>query len=158
MTTAYNIIETLARSPVGLTFGKVSQIVQYSDFTDGGSTAGTLTMKQQIPAGSLVLFTNVKVKTGFSGDTTAVMTVGKSSGEDEFSYGTSLNVLSAGTVNEQPEAGEAHISSAQSVYLVVTGASDFGLITAGKMLVEIFYVTVDKDFGRGYPLPSALNN
>lgn len=151
MTTPYNINAVLSRSPEGLAFGKVAQWVDYSDFTDNADTTGDLTMNQQIPAGSFMLGTRVKVTQAFAGDTSAVVTVGKTAGEDEFSDGTSINVFTTGEKGDSPEDPLEFIAAAQSVVLRLTSAADFGAVTAGKMLVEVFYLTVDKDYGRGYP-------
>lgn len=146
----YNINANLALAPEGWCFGVVRQNVKLSDFTDNEDTTGSLTMTQKIPAGSIVLGTYVHIKEGFSGDTTAVLAVGKSDTEDEFSYGTTLNILSAGIDMEEPEAGERHCESETTVYLTITGAADFSSISAGKMCVEVVYITADQDFGRGY--------
>lgn len=157
MASPYNINSILARSPEGLCFGKVAQWVEYGDFTDGGAAVGTLTMKQTIPAGSFVIGTKVTVTEAFTGDTSAVMLVGKSSGEDEFSDGTSINIYTVGIKGDEAENVLEFIAAAQSVYLHVTSATDFTLVTAGRMLVEVFYLTTDKSFNRGYPLQSNRN-
>lgn len=151
---AYNINAALARSPEGIAFGKVAQRVKAADFTDGGSKAGTLTMNQQIPAKSFVLGTFVNVIEAFDDDTSAALKVGKTSGEDEFSDGTSIDVSSAGAAGDSPEDPLEFLASAQSVYLQLTSATDFSLIAAGdgEMIVEVWYLTADRsDLTRGYP-------
>jgi hypothetical protein len=143
----------LERSPVGLGLRKVGQWVTYDEFTDGGGASGTKTLAKQIPAGSFVLGSKVKVTEGFSGDTTAVMDIGDGSDADLFSL-TTHNVLSAASnLVEGAAAGTASdsysgivpIASDTTITLTVTGASDFGLITAGKMFVEVFYLSTNPE-------------
>ncbi len=141
----------LERSPVGLGLRKIAQWIDYSDFTDSGSTTGTLTMTKQLPAGAFYIGCKASVKTGFTGDTSAVMTVGKTSGEDEFSDGTSLNIYTAADVGQEGEAPLEYLNSAASVYLVVTSATDFTLVTAGKMLLELFYLSTELELDESYP-------
>lgn len=142
----------LERSSVGLGLRKIAQWITYDDFTDSGSTTGTLTMTKQLPAGAFYVGCKASVKTGFTGDTSAVMTVGKTSGEDEFSDGTSLNVYTAAEVGQEGEAPLEFLNSAASVYLVVTTATDFTLVTAGKMLLELFYLSTNPEISESYPL------
>jgi hypothetical protein len=141
----------LERSPVGLGLRKVGQWVTYDQFTDGGGAAGTLSLSKQIPAGSFVIGSKVKVTTGFTGDTTAVMDVGISGDADRFSL-TTHNVLAvASNLLENADAGAGGaagldlVTSDTTVVLTVTGASDFGLITAGKLYVEVFYLSTNPE-------------
>jgi hypothetical protein len=136
-----NVNTELERSPVGLGLRSIAEWVSYDDFTDGAGTSGDFTMTRQLPAGAIVLGLRVKVTTGFTGDTSAVMTVGKTAGEDQYSDGTSVNVYTAATVGDSPEDPLEFNASAQSIYLRVTGAADFTSISAGKMLVELFYLS-----------------
>ena len=141
----------LERSPVGMGFRKVGQWLTYADFTDGGGAAGTKTLAKQIPAGSLVICSKIKVTEGFTGDTTAVADVGISGDADRFSL-TTHNILAAASnllENADPAAGGAAgldlVTSDTSVIVTVTGGSDFGLITAGKMYVEVFYLSTNPE-------------
>ena len=141
----------LERSPVGMGFRKIGQWVTYDQFTDGAGASGTLDLSKQIPAGSLVICSKVKVTTGFTGDTTAVMDVGISGDADRFSL-TTHNVLAAASnllENADPAAGGAAgldlVTSDTTVTLTITGASDFGLITAGKLYVEVFYLSTNPE-------------
>jgi hypothetical protein len=156
---AGNVNAQLELSPVGMGIQKVAQIVKYSDFTDGGGASGTLTLNKQIPAGSFVLGSKVTVKTGFTGDTTAVMDIGDGSDEDLFSY-TTHNILAAAenlvegcdsAAAGNTGTGIVPIAAATSVVLTVTGASDFGSITAGEMLVEVYYLSTNLELSNGYP-------
>jgi len=145
-----NVNTHLELSPVGMGIRKISQNVAYGDLTDNGDATASLTMQGTIPVGAFVLGTKVYVKEGFSGDTTAVMTVGKSDGADEFTDGTSVNILAAGTVGESPEDPLEFIAAATSVYLKITGTADWGNVSAGKMLVEVFYLSSAEELSAGY--------
>jgi hypothetical protein len=141
----------LERSPVGLGLRKVGQWVTYDQFTDGAGASGTLNLSKQIPAGSFVIGSKVKVTTGFTGDTTAVMDVGNASDEDRYSL-TTHNVLAAASnllenadVGASGAAGLDPTTSDTTVKLTITGASDFGLITAGKLYVEVFYLSTNPE-------------
>jgi hypothetical protein len=131
----------LENSPAGMSPRKISQDISYSDFTDSGGTTGTLTMTKQLPEGAFVIGTKVDVRTGFTGDTSCTLTAGKSSGEDEFTDGTSINIYTADVLGDSAEDPLEFLAADTSVYLVATGASDWGLVTAGEMTVEIFYLS-----------------
>jgi hypothetical protein len=139
-----NINYNLESSPVGLGLRKIAQVVKFADFTDGGAAVGTLTMKDKIPAGAFIVGTKVTVKNAFSGNTSCVLKVGKTSGEDEFVDGATINIFTTGAKGESPEDPLEYIASEQTVYLQATSNSDWGLVsTAGKMLVEIFYLSTE---------------
>ncbi len=142
----------LERSPVGMGIRKISQWISYDDFTDS-TTTGSLTMTPKLPEGAFVLGTKVTVKTGFTGgtNTTAVMTVGKTSGEDEFSDGTSINVYTADVVGDSAEDPLEFLAAETTVYLQITVSADYTTISAGKALVEIFYLSTVPEITESYP-------
>jgi len=118
----------------------VSQEVTYDQFTDDGGTSGHIDLTDQIPADSQVTGFKAVVATGFTGDTTAVIQVGDDSPDpDRFSAITTGSVLAAGTVGSQAGTANDFCAAATTVRVTVTGASDFGLITAGSMTVKVFY-------------------
>ena len=62
---------------------KITQTVAYSAFTDGGGASGTFALTEgSIPAGATVLFSAVTAITGFTGDTSAVITIGDGTDAD----------------------------------------------------------------------------
>lgn len=141
----------LERSPVGWGIRKIGQWVVPGDFTDGGSDAGTLNLTKQVPAGSIVLATKVTVRTGFSGDTTAVMIIGVSGDTDRYSL-TDHDILAAGNNKLSAADGAAGgvyapalVVSDTTVIVTVTGGSDFGAITAGKAYVEVLYFSTNPE-------------
>jgi len=143
----------LERSAVGLGLRKIAQWIDASDFTDGGGTTGTLTMTEQLPAGSFYIGCKATVKSAFDDDTTCVLTVGKTSGEDEFSDGTSISLAAVADVGQEGEAPLEFLASDTSVYLVATSASDFTDVAEGdgKMLLELFYLSTEVELVDNYP-------
>ena len=125
----------------------VRQVVTYDQFTDGAGTSGTLALSNTIPAGSYVIGSKVTVKTGFTGDTTAVMDVGDGTDADKFSY-TTFNVLAAATgLMRQADAGAAGtetgfamVTSEITPTLTITGGADFTSIAAGELEVAVYYI------------------
>lgn len=141
----------LERSPVGWGLRKIGQWVEFGQFTDGGGAAGTLNLSKQIPAGSIVLASKVKVTTGFVGDTTAAMIIGLTADTDRYSL-VDHNVLAAGSnklsAADGAEGGvyaPALITADTTVLVTVTGGSDFGDITAGKAYVEVLYFSTNPE-------------
>ena len=144
-----NVNFELANGPVGLTIDKVSQWCSYSDFTKS-TQYGILTMNQQIPAGSFMIGTRVKVEEAFDGGTNLLI-VGKSSGADEFSDGATIEVGTIAEVGDSAADPMEFIAAAQSVYLRIDEGTDWDDVTAGKMLVEVYYLTTNLELSKGYP-------
>jgi len=144
-----NITTELERSPVGMGINKVSQWVEYSDFTDGGGAAGTLNMTQKLPAGAFVLGSKVKVETAFTG--TVTLAIGNSSDSNKYSDNTTVAIGTAATVGESPEDPLEFIASATTVKLTATHTSDWGSVVAGKMYVEVFYLSTVVELDKGHP-------
>lgn len=142
-----NVNLELERSDIGLGLRSVSQTVEYDDFTDNEDTTGSLTMTNSLPEGAFVIGTKVTVTTGFTGDTSATLKVGKSDGEDEFSDGTTINVYTADVVGDSAEDPLEYLAADTSVYLQITSGSDFTSVTAGKMTVEVFYLSTAVELG-----------
>jgi len=145
-----NVLFEMVNGPVGLGIDKVAQWVDHSDFTDGGGQYGTLTMTPKIPAGSFVLGTRVKITEAFDGGTNNLK-VGKSSGEDEFCDGANLDLGTIGVVGDSPEDPLEFLASETTVYLRIDEGTDWGDITAGKALVEVYYLTTNLELSKGYP-------
>jgi len=141
----------LERSPVGVGIRKVGQWVEFGDFTDGGGADGTLNLNKQIPAGSFVFGSKVTVTEGFSGDTTAVLNVGNSGDDDAYSLTThdilsvAANLLEAADSQAAGDGGFSLVTSDTTVLLTISGSSDYGLITAGKMFVEVLYLSTNPE-------------
>ena len=158
-----NVVEQLELNHVGMGIRKVAQIVKYSDFTDtGADTNGDLVLDKLIPAGSFVIGTKVTVKTGFTGDTTAVLAVGAAVDGDDWSGNGTINVLAAArnlvaSAFLAADGGMQAISTAAYVYVTVTGGADFTSITAGEALVEVFYLSTNVELKDDQPTEVSLN-
>jgi hypothetical protein len=119
------------------------QTVSVSEFTDGGSTAGTLALGITIPAGAVFARSLVTGIVGFAGDTTAVVTIGDGSDVDRYNTGTPdvFATLPAG-VDVGAPSGTVFHSAVKTPTLTVTTGSDFGLAVTegnGAMVVTLFY-------------------
>jgi hypothetical protein len=116
--------------------------LNYEDFTDGGGADGTYTSTKKLPAGSRVIATKLVTPTGkaWTGDTTAVATVGKSGATDDY-FGTAASILAAGTDYGQPATeAEALVAADTALVVTVTGGADFTAISAAAALkVEVSY-------------------
>jgi hypothetical protein len=149
------------RSGVGMSFRKVAQRVSYADFTDGGTTDGTLVLDNTIPAGSFVIGTKVKVETAFDGgsNSTAVLDIGDGSDADIFSYTTHNLATAADNLVEVcdpystagSETGIVPIASETSITLTATVDSDWTTLDQGQALIEIFYLSTSPEYANDYP-------
>jgi len=126
--------------------GVIEQTVTYASFTDGGSTAGTLSLTPTLPLGAIPIAWRAVVSAGFTGDTSATLLVGVSGDTDKFSASDGQNIFAAGTYGDSA-LGEAvgcdAINAAQTVLLTLTSASDFtSVVTAanGSMVIKIYYL------------------
>jgi len=144
----------LEMSDIGMGIRKVSQIVNFGDITDDGGADGTLNLSKQIPAGSFVIGSKVTVKDGFTGDTTAVLSIGTAGDANEYSGNTTHNILAAVRNSVRSafitaDSGLVAESADIDVLITVTGGADFTSITAGKMLVEVFYLSTNVELTDG---------
>jgi len=109
--------------------------------TDGGGTTGTIACPGTLPAGAYVLGTQVRVFTGFGGDTTATVQVGDGSDVDRYTTGTPsvLAALPAG-VDVGVPSGVRYHETAKTVTVTITGGADFTAITAGDVEICVAYI------------------
>lgn len=121
-------------------FGFITEYVKRSQFTDGGSTAGTYQMTSAIPVGGHVLATTYTEITGFIGDTSATLKLGDGSDDDRYNTGTPSVFTTAGAVEAGVPSGVKGHAAAIYPTLTVTSAADFTNVTAGAVRVTIFYV------------------
>lgn len=117
----------------------IAEAVAFGDFTDGGSTAGTLNLTAKLPAGAKVLGGKIVVSEGFVGDTSAACDVGTSGDPDAFI--DNVSVLAAATVRGKA-SDDSMLLAETTVQVTVTGAADFGSISAGAATVYIYYIQV----------------
>lgn len=117
----------------------LSETVAYSQFTDGGGTSGTYVMKQTIPAGAIALRSRIGNIVGFTGNTSAVITIGDGSDVDRYNTGTpSVFTTAAQGVDAGAVSGTAWHTAAIQPVITITSGTDFTLVTAGRVTVKIF--------------------
>ena len=118
-----------------------SQSVAFGDFTDNTNATGFVDLDTDLPAGAIPIGTKFVVSTGFTGDTTAIVQAGVSGTLDMFTENTDQSVLAAATVGSTPTPDCADgMNAAKTIRVTVTGGSDFGAITAGVMVVFVYYL------------------
>lgn len=113
--------------------------VGYGDFTDGGGTSGTFEMSNDIPAGSYVSRTIVRNVTGFTGDTSATLTVGDGTDVDRYMTGTPSVFTTAAMVAMGVPSGTRDDITTETPTLTVTSASDFGAVEAGQLDIWVYF-------------------
>lgn len=122
----------------------LSQVVKVSQFTDGGSTVGTLMMTGFVPAGAILLGSKLLVDAGFAGDTSATLTIGDGSDVDRFNTGTpDVFTTAASGIQTGVPSGNKLITTAVQPVLTVTTNADFTSCKSngsGKMTVCIYYI------------------
>lgn len=124
--------------PIG-NVGVITETVARSAFTDGGSTSGTYALKTQVPAGAFVVRCFLVDVTGFSGDTSAVITVGDGTDTDRYNTGTPSVFSTVAALDLGAVSGTAIHTAAKTVTITVTSGSDFTLVTAGSLTIRLYY-------------------
>ena len=120
--------------------GSIRQRILFSDFTDGGATVGTKTLAAQIPAGAFVQQVILLDVTGFTGNTSAVITLGDGTDVDRYNTGTPSVFTTAVAIDVGvPSGTKVHVAAA-TVTVTVTTASDFTSVSAGAMTVCIHFL------------------
>ena len=119
-----------------------TQAVSYSNFTDGGSTSGTLALSVTIPAGAVYLQTILTDLVGFTGDTSATIIVGDTGGDtDRYSTGTpSIFTTAAAGADLGVPSGTKWHTAAVVPDILVTSGSDFTLVTAGSFNITLMWL------------------
>ncbi len=122
---------------------KITQTVTRAQFTDGGGTSGTFTLTDgTIPAGATVLYSAITaVGLGFTGDTSATITIGDGTTVNRYNTGTpNVFVTAAAGVSAGAVSGVGYHIAAKSVVLTITSAADFTNVVAGSVTVSIYYL------------------
>lgn len=123
------------------------QTVTVAEFTDGGSTVGTLDLGITIPAGAVFAQSLITGLTGFAGDTSATLQIGDGTDVDRYSTGTPsvFTTASAGIDAGVPSGTKFH-SAVKTPKLTITGNADFTSIVSegnGAMTVTLFWYEAD---------------
>lgn len=116
------------------------QTVLFSEFTDGGGAVGTKDLSVSIPAGAVFARALVTEITGFTGDTSATLTVGDGTDVDRYNTGTpSVFTTADAGVDMGAPSGTLFHSGAKTPKLTVTSATDFTAVVAGQVTVTLFF-------------------
>ena len=126
----------------------ITQSVTVSEFTDGGSTAGTLELTEVVPAGAVLLGSKVLVTGAFDGDTSATLIIGDGSDTDRYMTGTPSVFAAAATgIETGVPSGNKLVTADNQPVLTVTTAADFSSCKTadnGAATVTIYFIrTVD---------------
>lgn len=115
-----------------------------SALTDGGAAIGTKTLSTAIPAGARFLFTTIDTIVGFTGNTSAVITLGDGSDVDRYNTGTpSIFTTAAAGVDMGVPSGTAfHATAIAGVVATVTSATDITpvLSSGGSCNLNFWYL------------------
>ena len=121
------------------------QSITRAQFTDGGSTSGTLDLSTTIPAGAVFVQSLITNLIGFTGDTSATMIIGVTGGDtDRYSTGTPsvFTTAAAGADLGVPSGTKWHTAAATPTVLIVSNA-DFTNVTAGSCDVGLLWYELD---------------
>ena len=119
----------------------VEETVGFAEFTDNADATGQFDMVGTIPIGAWLIAATVTAITGFTGDTTATMTIGDGTDVDRYNTGT-IDVFSplANGLSGGAPSGVQYHDAVETVRLMVTGGADFTSIAAGSVTVRFYYL------------------
>jgi hypothetical protein len=121
--------------------GVLQETFARAAFTDGGATVGTVQFAGSLPAGAVVLATKVLVGLGFTGDTSAAMTIGDGSDVDRYNTSTiDLFTTAATGVQSGVPSGTKLLTAENRPTVTVTSAADFTNVAAGSVTIAIYYI------------------
>lgn len=112
--------------------------ILFSQFTDGGSTAGTYQVQFELPVGFFVERTQLANITGFAGDTSAAITVGDGSDVDRYNTGTPSVFATLSRLDLGIASGTRFIATANRPTITVTSNADFTNVTAGGFDIRVY--------------------
>lgn len=124
--------------PIG-NVGVITETVARAAFTDGGSTSGTYALKTQLPIGAYVDRCFLVDVTGFTGDTSAVIIVGDGTDTDRYNTGTPSVFTTVAALDLGAVSGTAIHTTAKTVTITITSASDFTAVVAGSLTIRLYY-------------------
>lgn len=131
----------LLNQKLGGLLGAVTARVPYTAFTQVGGTATLArhTIGAQIPVGAHYLGSIVNVVTGFTGDTSAVITIGDGTDVDRYNTST-VDVSSAGFVSAGAPSGVPGHGTAKSPVISLTTGADTDNVSTGVVEVQLVYL------------------
>lgn len=128
---------TVPTRVVDLTYYEETGITR-SQFTDGGSTAGTYQAQFELPVGFYVERSQLLDVTGFTGDTSAAITVGDGSDVDRYNTGTPSVFATISRLDLGAASGTRFIATANRPTITVTSGADFTNVSAGTLTLRVY--------------------
>ena len=101
------------------------ETVLVSQFTDGGSAAGTYNCTFQLPVNFWIDRSILTDVVGFAGDTTAVVIIGDGTDHDRLNTGTPSVATTATIIDLGVPSGARPVTTAFAPRITVTGGADF---------------------------------
>lgn len=135
------VFKFIADGKTNLVQKSYTQKITRAEFTDGGSTSGTLALNVSIPAAAVYVQTLVTELVGFTGDTSAAFIIGDGTDTDRYNTGTpsAFTTAAAGLDAGVPSGTKFH-SAAKTPTVTITSAADFTNVTAGEMVVTMVWL------------------
>ncbi|RLI68366.1 MAG: hypothetical protein DRP02_12705 [Candidatus Gerdarchaeota archaeon] len=119
----------------------IEQTIAFSDWADGGSAAGTVSLTPKLPVGALVIGWRAQTTTAFDADTSATLLVGVSGDTDRFSASAGQDIDTVGYYVDLASAtGGDGANAEQTILLTLTEDSEWGDMSAGVVKIKIFYI------------------
>lgn len=126
---------------VAPTLVKIQETVAFDAFTDNLDATGEVVLTATLPAGAIVYRAVLKDVTGFTGDTSAVLTVGDGTDVDRYGSATPVNVfVTAAVLDCGVPSGLVVQLEEESIVLTVTSATDFTGVVAGALTISLYYI------------------
>jgi len=122
---------------------QIYQSISASDFTDGGASAGTLSLTPTLPIGAIPIGWKSVVSTGFTEGGSVVLIAGVSGDTACYSASAGQSVFTAGTyVDMSANTAGDHANAAATVLLTATVSADFTDTYGGNgaMGFTLFYI------------------
>jgi hypothetical protein len=117
--------------------------ILYTDFTDNTDATGTYTSQIVLPADFYIERCVLVNLVGFTGDTSAAITVGDGTDVDRLHAGTPSVLASLAALDLGVPSGTTCVATAFSPVCIVTGAADFTSIAAGGFDLVVYGWMVD---------------
>ena len=111
----------------------------FGDMTDGGGTSGTFDLTTTVPEGAVFVQSFIDSVTGFTGDTSATITIGDGSDVDRYNTGTPDVFTTADHISAGSPSGTTYHSADKTPTITVTSGSSFASVAAGSLTVTLLW-------------------
>lgn len=127
----------------GVSVRNASIDLTYSDFTKS-TQYGIKTLTNFLPAGCFYIGCKVEVTEAFDGGTNNLK-IGKTNGQDEFCNGENLDLSSVADIGAEAEDALEWFAADTDVYLRIDEGSNWDDVTAGKMTLNMYYISTNPE-------------